>query len=232
MSRVSEPLLRAVAISRAFALGAGAVVALDRVSFQLEPGEWVALSGPSGSGKTTLLNILGGLDRPSSGQLLIGGRDIAGFTSDQLADYRRSRIGFIFQSFRLLAYLDALDNVALPLLLSGVTRTAARARARGLLDRVGLAQRASHHPGQLSGGEQQRVAVARAIALAPALLLADEPTGNLDSPAATELMDLFDALRRSEGLALVVATHNSEVRARAMRVVNLRAGRTTDAPAR
>jgi len=199
------------------------VVALEGITLDVRAGEALAITGPSGSGKSTLLNLIGGLDRPTSGTVLVDGRDLGQLGSRELAAYRATTVGFVFQSFRLLPYLGALENVALPLMLVGRERGAAGSRARELLDRVGLATRATHRPGQLSGGEQQRVAVARAIANAPKLLLADEPTGNLDAAASVDLLDLFDVLR-ADGLTLLVATHNAEVTRRMDRVVALRAG--------
>jgi ABC-type lipoprotein export system ATPase subunit len=217
-------VLRAVDVARTYDSAAGGVLALEPVSVSLDRNEWLAVTGPSGSGKTTLLNLLGGLDRPSSGQVRFEGADLASFTSDQLASYRQKSVGFVFQSYRLLPYLSALDNVALPSLLAGTRTRDAHAKARLLLERLGLSRRATHRPAQLSGGEQQRIAVARAMVNAPTLLLADEPTGNLDARSATELMDLLAELHRTDGLALVVATHNQQVAARADRSIELRAG--------
>ncbi len=223
-----EPLVRAEAIARTYALAGERIAALDGASFQVASGETVAVTGPSGSGKTTLLNLIGGLDRPSAGTIAVAGRDLAALSSDELAAFRRETVGFVFQAFRLLPYLTAVENVALSLLLAGVARSVATARAKQGLERVGLAARAGHRPGQLSAGEQQRVAVARAIANRPALLLADEPTGNLDEAAARALLDLFAELRAHDGLTLLVATHNAAIAARCDREIRLRAGRIVE----
>jgi len=222
---VTEPLVRAEAVSKTYALAGERVGAVDSVSLRVAAGTSVAITGPSGSGKTTLLNLIGGLDRPSAGAIAVAGRDLAALSSDELAAYRRETVGFVFQAFRLLPYLTALENVALPLLLAGVARAAATERAREGVGRVGLAARAGHKPSQLSAGEQQRVAVARAIANRPALLLADEPTGNLDEASARALLDLFAELRAERGLTLLVATHNAEVASRCDQEIRLRAGR-------
>ena len=222
---MTEPLVRAEAVSKTYALAGERVGAVDSVSLRVAAGTSVAITGPSGSGKTTLLNLIGGLDRPSAGAIAVAGRDLAALSSDELAAYRRETVGFVFQAFRLLPYLTALENVALPLLLAGVARAAATERAREGVGRVGLAARAGHKPSQLSAGEQQRVAVARAIANRPALLLADEPTGNLDEASARALLDLFAELRAERGLTLLVATHNAEVASRCDQEIRLRAGR-------
>lgn len=216
-------------LGKRYRIGSAAVDALADVDLDVGDGEWLAVVGPSGSGKSTLLNLIGGLDRPTSGTLAVDGRDIAALSSDELARYRRETVGFIFQAFRLLAHLTATENVALPLILAGADHAMAESRAVGLLERVGLADRAAHRPPQLSAGEQQRVAVARALVNDPRLLLADEPTGNLDATAAASLLDLLGSLRTAGGLTLVVATHDPIVAARADRVVRLRAGRVADA---
>ncbi len=229
---MTEPLVHAVALAKSYLLAGERVVALDDLSLDVAPGEAVSITGPSGSGKTTLLNLVGGLDRPTAGAIAVAGRDLAALSSDDLAAYRRVTVGFVFQAFRLLPYLTALENVALPLLLAGVPRPAARARATQGLERVGLAARAGHRPTQLSAGEQQRVAVARAIANRPAILLADEPTGNLDETAARALLELFGELRARDGLTLLVATHNTDVAARGDREIRLRAGRVVESAAR
>jgi putative ABC transport system ATP-binding protein len=218
-------LIEASRLSRRYTFGPTAVDALVDVELRIAAGEAVAIVGPSGSGKSTLLNLIGGLDRPTAGTLEVDGRDLAALSSDELARYRRATVGFVFQAFRLLADLTASENVALPLLLAGGARAAAERRAGELLARVGLADRATHRPPQLSAGEQQRVAVARALANGPRLLLADEPTGNLDAAASAALLDLVASLRASEDLTVIVATHDPEVAARADRVVRLRSGR-------
>lgn len=212
-------------LSKGYVLGGATIEALREVDLDIAAGESVALVGPSGSGKTTLLNLIGGLDVPTSGTIVVDDRDLGALSRDELARYRRRTVGFVFQSFRLLPLLTARENIALPLLLAGAERATAGARAEELLDRVGLTERARHRPAQMSAGEQQRVATARAIAQQPKILLADEPTGNLDAAAASALLDLFAELRAQDGLTLVVATHNAEVAARTDRVVALRAGR-------
>lgn len=229
---MADPLVRVSDVAKTFRLASERVAALDGVSAQVARGEFVALTGPSGSGKTTLLSLVGGLDRPTGGSVAVGDRELGSLTSDELARYRRESVGFVFQAFRLLPHLTAVENIALPLLLAGLARAAATERARDGLERVGLAARAGHRPGQLSAGEQQRVAVARAVANRPVLLLADEPTGNLDEAAARALLDLFAELRARDGLTLLVATHNVEVASGCDREIRLRAGRVVDAVAR
>jgi len=229
---VTTRIVRISRVSKSYALAGEAVAALDGISLEVSQGEALAMTGPSGSGKTTLLNLVGGLDRATAGEIEVAGRAVAALDADQLATYRREIVGFVFQAFRLLPYLTALENVALALLLAGVPRRDAAARARAGLERVGLAARVAHKPSQLSAGEQQRVAVARAIANRPALLLADEPTGNLDEAAAHALLDLFAELRERDGITLLIATHNTEVAARCDREIRLRAGRVVEAATR
>lgn len=204
-------------------MGEEEVAALAGVSMSIDRGESVAVIGPSGSGKSSLMNILGGLDRPTSGSYLFEGEDVGRFDDDQLAEFRRRRIGFIFQSFQLLPRLTALQNVELPMIYAGLEPADRRARAADLLERVGLGTRMGHKPTQLSGGQQQRVAIARALANAPDLLLADEPTGALDTHTGEEVMALFKELNR-EGLTLVIVTHDPEVAAEAARRVSFRDG--------
>jgi putative ABC transport system ATP-binding protein len=196
---------------------------LEEVSLSVPAGDFVAILGPSGSGKSTLLGLMAGLDRPTEGQVLLDGRDLSTMTESELALLRRGRVGFVFQSFQLLGNLTALENVLLPLELTGVDR--ARGRAREQLDRVGLADRSHHYPSQLSGGEQQRVALARAFAPAPDLLLADEPTGNLDSDTGRDVLGLLLDLRERDGVTLVLVTHDPQVAGPARRRIHLRGGR-------
>ena len=196
---------------------------LAGIDLAIEPGEFVAILGPSGSGKTTLLGLLAGLDRPSAGEVWLGGRRIDDLSEDELARLRRGRVGFVFQSFQLLGNLTALENVLLPLELTRVPN--ARERALELLSEVGLAERLEHYPAQLSGGEQQRVALARAFAAEPSVLFADEPTGNLDAETGARVLVLIERLRERRGTTLVLVTHDPEVAARADRRVHLRAGR-------
>jgi putative ABC transport system ATP-binding protein len=195
---------------------------LAGIDLAIEPGEFVAILGPSGSGKTTLLGLLAGLDRPTAGEIRLDGARIDGLSEDELARLRRGRVGFVFQSFQLLPNLTALENVALPLELVGLDD--AHGRARRLLGEVGLSERLTHYPAQLSGGEQQRVAVARAFASEPTLLFADEPTGNLDAETGARVLALLLDLRTRRGATLVLVTHDPEVAARADRRVHLRAG--------
>ncbi len=196
---------------------------LDHVNLSVQAGEFVAILGPSGSGKSTLLALMAGLDRPTEGEVLLDGRPIHALSEDELARLRRRQIGFVFQSFQLLANLTARENVLLPLELAG--REDAPGRADELLRAVGLGARGHHYPAQLSGGEQQRVALARAFALGPPVLLADEPTGNLDSATGEVVLELLERLRREEGSTLVLVTHDPAVASRADRLVHLKDGR-------
>jgi putative ABC transport system ATP-binding protein len=206
-------------------MGDAFVDALRGVDLTVARGEFVALVGPSGSGKSTVLNLVGGLDQPTSGQVWINGTELSGSDERTLTQHRRRHVGFVFQSFNLLPRLTAEENVALPLMFSDVSEKERRARARALLERVGLEHRLEHRPTQLSGGEQQRVAIARALVGEPALLLADEPTGNLDTTTGAEIMALLKKLNQEGGLTLLVVTHDAEVAAFADRVVELRDGR-------
>ncbi len=203
----------------------GALVVLDGVDLTVGTGEAVAIVGASGAGKSTLLHLLGGLDRATAGEVILEGRSLGVLPDEELAHLRNTRIGFVFQFHHLLREFSARENVALPMLIGGVDRATALRRAEQLLGEVGLGARLEHRPTQLSGGEQQRVAVARALANAPALLLADEPTGNLDAHTSERLHELFFRLREDHGVALVLATHNRELADRADRVLRVRGGR-------
>jgi putative ABC transport system ATP-binding protein len=205
--------------------GSAPVSALEEVSFALEPGGFTALLGPSGCGKSTLLNLLGALDRPTSGRVLVDGRDLAGLSEDERDAYRRRSAATVFQFFNLLPTMNALENVALPLLLDGADPAGADARAASLLAEVGLRGRERAYPYELSGGQMQRVAVARALANRPTLLLADEPTGNLDSKTGTQVLDLISGLVSGSGITVVMATHSADAAARASRVLRLLDGR-------
>jgi len=200
------------------------VPALRGVTLRVDEGEYVAITGPSGSGKSTLMHLLGCLDRPSSGTLLIGGRDITRLGDADLARLRNSEIGFVFQAFQLLARTPAVDNVALPLVYRGVGRAERRRRATAALEAVNLGHRMRHRPTQLSGGEQQRVAIARALVTQPRILLADEPTGNLDTTNGEEVMAILEHLNRESGVAVVLVTHEAEIAARARRLIRVRDG--------
>jgi putative ABC transport system ATP-binding protein len=202
----------------------GAVKAVQDASLSIAPGEFVAIMGRSGSGKTTLLQLLAGLESPTSGRILFQGQDISRLDEDGLALWRREHVGLVFQAFHLIPTLSAVENVAFPLYPTAVQPEERRQRALARLEQVGLAQRAGHRPGQLSGGEQQRVAIARALINRPSLLLADEPTGNLDSQSSAEVMDLFRKLNREEGLAVVVVTHDPDVAAVADRLIEMKDG--------
>ncbi len=204
--------------------GKHAVEALRQISFRVGRGEMVATMGPSGSGKSTLLNILGGLDRPSEGSVLIDGADLTRLDDDALTRLRREKIGFVFQFFNLLPTLTALENVALPMHLAGVARRETAARAAALLATVGLSGRQDHLPDELSGGEQQRVAMARALALHPPLILADEPTGNLDSRNGHEILELFKRLQREFGTTVIMVTHDSRAASFCDRVLTMQDG--------
>jgi putative ABC transport system ATP-binding protein len=221
---MENPLIQTRGLSRRYSVGKTAVAALAGIDLEIPRGGFTALVGPSGSGKSTLLNLIGGLDRPSAGEVLVDGLSLGKASEQELVKYRRSRVGFIFQSFNLLPTLSALENVESPLMLAEVSRPERRGRASTLLESVGLAQRAAHKPNELSGGEKQRVAIARALANRPALLLADEPTGNLDSKTGGAVLDLLCSLLKSNNLTLIMVTHDPEVAARADRIVYLRDG--------
>ncbi|MFI4934607.1 MAG: ABC transporter ATP-binding protein [Caulobacterales bacterium] len=210
-------------LKKVYLMGEERVAALAGVNLAIERGEHTAVIGPSGSGKSSLMNILGGLDRPTEGAYRFDGDDVGAFSDDQRAEFRNRRIGFVFQSFQLLPRLTALQNVELPMIYGGLAPAERRKRAAALLQRVGLGDRGHHRPTQLSGGQQQRVAIARALANNPDLLLADEPTGSLDSHTGQEVLQLFETLNR-EGLTLVVVTHDREVAARARRRIAFRDG--------
>jgi putative ABC transport system ATP-binding protein len=214
-------------VTRTYALDGISVPALRGVSFTIPAGDYVAIVGPSGSGKSTLMHLLGGLDRPTSGRLSIGGRDIGALSQHELARLRNETIGFVFQSFHLLARTSAVDNVALPLVYRGTGARERRAKATAMLEQVGLGHRLHHRPNQLSGGEQQRVAIARALVTDPEVLLADEPTGNLDTTTGHAVLALLEQLNVEHGVALVIVTHDREVADRANRQIIMRDGLLT-----
>ena len=219
-----SPIIRLTRVSRTYEMGPVVVPALDDVSLDVQPGEFVAIVGPSGSGKSTMMHILGCLDRPTAGAYELAGTPVADLDDDGLAQLRSRAIGFVFQSYNLLPRTSALDNVATPLLYQGVARGERQDRARAALERLGLGDRVGHEPTELSGGQQQRVAVARALVTEPALILADEPTGNLDSRSGADVMDVFRELHAG-GRTIVLITHDPVVAASASRQVHLLDGR-------
>jgi lipoprotein-releasing system ATP-binding protein len=225
MSEPSVAALAARGLARRFRSGATSLEVLRGVDLDLAPGEIRAVLGPSGSGKSTLLHCLGGLDRPDQGTVHVRGQDLSTLDKRQLAALRNREIGFVFQFHHLLPDFSALENVMLPQLVAGASREAAARRARDLLEDVGLGKRLHHAPGELSGGEQQRVAVSRALANRPAVVLADEPSGNLDAAASGALHDLLERLRREHGVAFLIATHDLDLAARADRVSEIVGGR-------
>ncbi|WP_439633822.1 ABC transporter ATP-binding protein [Glycocaulis sp.] len=223
----SATLIRARQLSRVYQLGGGDVHALRGVDCDIAEGGYVAVMGASGSGKSTFMNMLGALDTPTSGELTIAGQSLLNRTADELAAFRNQTVGFVFQQFNLLPRTTALDNVALPLLYRGMPASERRQRAAACLEMVGLGDRMDHHPSQLSGGQQQRVAIARALSNEPRILLADEPTGALDSKTSDDVMDIFDQLNAS-GITLILVTHEPDVGARARRRIVFRDGRIVE----
>jgi lipoprotein-releasing system ATP-binding protein len=219
--------LEARDVVKRFQLGDETIEVLSGLQLRLAPGESVAVLGVSGAGKSTLLHVLGGLDRPTSGQVLYGGKDLTALPPAEVAAFRNRSLGFVFQSHHLLPEFDAEENVMMPCLLSGVARKEARARAREVLTQVGLAHRLRHGPGKLSGGERQRVAIARALVMRPSVVLADEPTGNLDPHTADEVVDIFLRLNADAGTALVLVTHNEKLANRLAKKCYLVEGRLT-----
>jgi putative ABC transport system ATP-binding protein len=225
---VTEPpggtALAAYDVTRTYELDGVSVPALRGVTLEIAHGDYLSIVGRSGSGKSTLMHLLGGLDRPTSGTLLIDGRDVAGLSAPEMAALRNRTVGFVFQSFHLLTRTSAVGNVGLPLIYAGVRAADRRRRAVAMLERVGLGHRLDHRPGQLSGGEQQRVAIARALVTEPAVLLADEPTGNLDTASGQAILALLEDLNAEQQVALIVVTHDAEVAARAHREITMRDG--------
>ena len=222
-------LLRAVRVGKSYTLGRRSLEVLRDVDLALDRGEFLALKGASGAGKSTLLHLIGGLDEPTAGEIWIDGRNLAGFSQWELARFRNRKVGFVFQSYHLLPELDALENVCLPARLARQSASDTERRARELLGRVGLGERLAHRPAELSGGEQQRVAIARSLINNPELILADEPTGNLDSHTGEQIIELLCELRSERKATLIVATHDAKVATRAPRVVELVDGRIVTA---
>ncbi|MBT9149133.1 MAG: putative ABC transporter ATP-binding protein YknY [Dehalococcoidia bacterium] len=216
-------MIRTADLVKTYRMGKIEVPALGGVDIEISEGEYVALVGPSGSGKSTLLNMIGCLDRPTSGSVFIEGVDVSGYNGSELARIRRQKMGFIFQMFNLIPTLDALENVMLPMTFAGSRRGERITRARELLELVGLSERAKHKPSELSGGEQQRVAIARALANDPPVLLADEPTGNLDTKTGKAIIGFLEKLNE-EGKTMIVVTHNPEIASKAQRVISMRDG--------
>ena len=222
-------LIRLTDVSKTYDLGEIKVEALKSATLSIDKGEYVALIGPSGSGKSTLMNTLGCLDRPTSGSYLLDGEEVVAMSKDERAEIRNRHLGFVFQNFNLLARTSALENVELPLLYTkGVSARERRQRAIHVLEQIGLGDRLDHHPSQLSGGQQQRVAIARALVNNPSILMADEPTGNLDSKTSREVIQLFRQLREAFGITVILVTHDQNVARHAGRVVVLRDGRIVD----
>ena len=232
---MADPVILLTDVTKVYETGDVALRALDGVSLRVEEGEFIAIMGSSGSGKSTLMNVIGCLDRPTAGSYALAGRHVSGMSRGELAKIRNTVLGFVFQQFNLLSRTTALENVELPLEYAGVRSRLRRRRATDALERVGLGNRLAHHPNQLSGGQQQRVAIARAIVNAPKVILADEPTGALDSRTSVDVMAIFQDLWRS-GITVVVVTHEADVAAFASRVVVMRDGRVlsdcTQAPKR
>ncbi len=225
----TRPVLLCEALHREYRDGERTISVLNGIEFRLLPGELVSIVGASGSGKSTLLNLLGGLDHPTQGRVLMAGRDLATLSEAERCHLRNQHMGFVYQFHHLLPEFDASENVAMPLLIGGSRRSEARARAEAMLDRVGMAHRLHHRPGQLSGGERQRVAIARALVTGPDCVLMDEPTGNLDPDAAERLLELIDSLGREQA-AFVVVTHDPKIAAHMHRTLALRQGRLEALP--
>jgi putative ABC transport system ATP-binding protein len=221
---MSKTLIKISNIKRDFALGNEIVYVLKGIDLEIKKGEYVALMGPSGSGKSTLMNLLGCLDTPTSGSYILNGKDVSKMHDDELADIRNKEIGFIFQTFNLLPRTTALDNVALPMIYAGHSKSERNTRATEVLKQVNLADRMDHQPNQLSGGQRQRVAIARALVNKPSIILADEPTGNLDSKTSEEIMALLEEIHQ-KGNTIIVVTHEEDIAAHAKRIIRMRDGR-------
>ncbi|MFT6167333.1 MAG: putative ABC transport system ATP-binding protein [Vicingaceae bacterium] len=219
----SKPLIEIEKLVRNFRLGKQEIKVLKKISFSIQKNEYVALMGPSGSGKSTLMNLLGCLDTPTSGKYILNNQDVSQLSDDELAQIRNKEIGFVFQTFNLLPRATALDNVALPLIYAGMSKTKRVERAMVVLTEVGLSDRVTHRPNELSGGQRQRVAIARALVNSPSIILADEPTGNLDSQTSNEIMGLLDIIHKA-GNTIILVTHEEEIAQHAHRIIRLRDG--------
>jgi putative ABC transport system ATP-binding protein len=220
---MANPLIKISALKRNFVLGSETIYVLKGIDLEINKGEYVALMGPSGSGKSTLMNLLGCLDTPTSGTYILNGKDVSKMHDDELAEIRNKEIGFVFQTFNLMPRTTALDNVALPMVYAGYSKSERYERATEVLTQVGLADRMDHKPNELSGGQRQRVAVARALVNKPSIILADEPTGNLDSKTSEEIMALFGEIHKN-GNTVILVTHEEEIAAYAHRIIRLRDG--------
>jgi putative ABC transport system ATP-binding protein len=224
VATASGPLIRAEDLWRTYIMGAEEIHALRGVSFTIDPGEYVAIMGPSGSGKSTLMNLIGCLDSPSKGNYVLRGKMVSQMGDDELAEIRNREIGFVFQTFNLLPRASALHNVELPMVYAGIPKEERLARARRSLEMVDLGDRVTHKPNELSGGQRQRVAIARALVMGPSILLADEPTGNLDSATGEEIMRLFEKLH-TEGHTIILVTHERDIADHAHRTIHIRDGK-------
>ncbi len=221
---MSAPIIRAIDLRKIYQVGTTEVRALDGLDVEIEKGAYIALMGPSGSGKSTLMNVLGCLDSPTSGTYVLNGNDVSFLSDDELAEIRNKEIGFVFQTFNLLPRYTALENVALPMIYAGVPKADRLSRAEKVLRKVGLGDRMGHRPNELSGGQRQRVAVARALVMNPSIILADEPTGNLDSITSDGIMELFSEINR-DGNTIIVVTHEEDVAAHAEKTIRLKDGK-------
>ena len=224
----AEPLIQLEKVTKIYRIGDETVRALAGVDLEVAEGEFVALVGPSGSGKSTMLHVIGGLDSPSSGEVIVAGRNLSQASDSQLSSYRNRSVGFVFQTFNLHPTLNALENVALPLVFSGIPHRRRLEAARQALEEVGLAARAGHRPNQLSGGERQRVSIARALVAGPKIILADEPTGNLDSKTGERIVELLLRLNREKGITTILVTHDLDIAGRAPRILYMRDGSIVD----
>ena len=221
---MSAPIIRAIDLRKIYQVGTTEVRALDGLDVEIEKGAYIALMGPSGSGKSTLMNVLGCLDSPTSGTYVLNGNDVSSLSDDELAEIRNKEIGFVFQTFNLLPRYTALENVALPMIYAGVPKADRLSRAEKVLIKVGLGDRMDHRPNELSGGQRQRVAVARALVMNPSIILADEPTGNLDSVTSDGIMELFSEINR-DGNTVIVVTHEEDIAANAEKTIRLKDGK-------